>query len=65
VDTVVLDKTGTVTFGRPEVQRVVPMDGATREDVLDAAAGAELRSEHPLGPAIVARASTAAAEHRA
>jgi Cd2+/Zn2+-exporting ATPase/Cu+-exporting ATPase len=56
VDTVVLDKTGTLTFGRPEVQHVLPMNGATREDVLDAAAGAELRSEHPLGRAIVAHA---------
>jgi Cd2+/Zn2+-exporting ATPase/Cu+-exporting ATPase len=56
VDTVVLDKTGTLTFGRPEVQGVLPLDGATREDVLDAAAGAELRSEHPLGQAIVAHA---------
>ena len=56
VDTVVLDKTGTLTFGRPEVQCVLPLDGATREDVLDAAAGAELRSEHPLGQAIVAHA---------
>src|SRR5215467_11011420 len=53
VDTVVLDKTGTLTFGRPEVQRVLPTDGATPEDVLDAAASAELRSEHPLGQSIV------------
>lgn len=53
VDTVVLDKTGTLTFGRPEVQAVVPVAGATSEAVLDAAAAAELRSEHPLGKAIV------------
>lgn len=53
VDTVVLDKTGTLTFGRPEVQRLVPVAGATEEDLLDAAATAELRSEHPLGKAIV------------
>ena len=56
VDTVVLDKTGTLTFGRPEVQAVVPVDGVSLEDVLDAAAAAELRSEHPLGKAIVAYA---------
>ncbi|MDA3920100.1 MAG: cation-translocating P-type ATPase [Salinisphaera sp.] len=56
VDTVVLDKTGTLTFGRPEVQHVVPVAGITREELLDAAAAAELRSEHPLGKAIVAYA---------
>ena len=56
VDTVVLDKTGTLTFGRPEVVSVIPADGASLTDVLDAAASAEVRSEHPLGKAIVARA---------
>ena len=53
VDTVVLDKTGTLTFGRPEVQRVTPVNGVTSEGLLDAPATAELRSEHPLGKAIV------------
>lgn len=56
VDTVVLDKTGTLTFGRPEVQQVVPVAGTSRDELLDAAATAELRSEHPLGKAIVAYA---------
>jgi heavy metal translocating P-type ATPase len=56
VDTVVLDKTGTLTFGRPEVQRVLPVAGVTSEELLDTAASAELRSEHPLGQAIVAHA---------
>jgi Cu+-exporting ATPase len=56
VNTVVLDKTGTLTYGRPEVQKVVPADNQSREAVLDAAASAELRSEHPLGQAIVAYA---------
>jgi P-type Cu+ transporter len=56
VDTIVLDKTGTLTYGRPEVQRVVPAETASTEAVLDAAAAAELRSEHPLGRAIVAYA---------
>ena len=56
VDTVVLDKTGTLTFGRPEVQGVVPAEGASPETVLEAAAAADLRSEHPLGKAIVAYA---------
>ena len=54
VDTVVLDKTGTLTFGRPEIQRVVSARGASAEKILDAAASAELRSEHPLGKAVVA-----------
>jgi Cd2+/Zn2+-exporting ATPase/Cu+-exporting ATPase len=53
VDTVVLDKTGTLTFGCPEVQQVVPVAGTTGNELLDAAAAAEMRSEHPLGKAIV------------
>src|SRR5579864_5207252 len=52
VDTVVLDKTGTLTFGRTEVQAVVPATGVAEIEVLDAAASAEMRSEHPLGKAI-------------
>ena len=56
VDTVVLDKTGTLTFGRPEVQVVKPAKGVTAEMLIDAAAAAESRSEHPLGQAIVSYA---------
>ena len=56
VDTVVLDKTGTLTYGLPAVQRVLATDGVSPEAVLDAAAAAEQRSEHPLGQAIVAHA---------
>ena len=56
VSTVVLDKTGTLTFGRPEVQQVSPAEGHTPDAVLDAATSAEVRSEHPLGQAIVAHA---------
>ena len=56
VNTVVLDKTGTLTFGRPEVQKVIPANNQSPEAVLDVAASAELRSEHPLGQAIVAHA---------
>jgi Cd2+/Zn2+-exporting ATPase/Cu+-exporting ATPase len=54
VDSVVLDKTGTLTFGRPEVQRALPVGGTTVKELVDAGATAELRSEHPLGKAIVA-----------
>ena len=59
VDTVVLDKTGTVTFGRPQVRAVHPSEGVDPKALLDVAASAELRSEHPLGKTIVeyARAS--------
>lgn len=56
VNTIVLDKTGTLTFGRPEVQRVISVDGVSANAVLDAAAAAELRSEHPFGQAIVSYA---------
>jgi heavy metal translocating P-type ATPase len=54
VDTVVLDKTGTLTFGRPAVTEVMPMTGVSSDALLEIAAAAELRSEHPLGKAIVA-----------
>ena len=53
VNTVVLDKTGTLTFGRSEVQSIVPTAGVSEVEVLQAAASAEMRSEHPLGKAIV------------
>jgi Cd2+/Zn2+-exporting ATPase/Cu+-exporting ATPase len=56
VDAVVVDKTGTLTFGRPEVQKVVTADGVGPGELIDAAAAAEVRSEHPLGQAIVAYA---------
>ncbi|HVO64326.1 MAG TPA: cation-translocating P-type ATPase [Terriglobales bacterium] len=56
VDTVFLDKTGTVTFGTPEVLEIRPEQGFTEREVLDAAATAEWRSEHPFGKAIVKRA---------
>jgi heavy metal translocating P-type ATPase len=56
VDTVVLDKTGTLTFGRPEVTEVQPIDGVSAEAVLEAAAIAERPSEHPIAHAILKRA---------
>ncbi|HME69077.1 MAG TPA: cation-translocating P-type ATPase [Myxococcota bacterium] len=58
VNTVVLDKTGTLTFGRPEVKKLVPSHGASPDELLRAAASAESRSEHPLGRAVVAHART-------
>ncbi len=56
IDTVVLDKTGTLTLGRPEVAAVVPSSGITPSELLDLAGSLETRSEHPLGEAIVRRA---------
>jgi Cd2+/Zn2+-exporting ATPase/Cu+-exporting ATPase len=56
IDTVVLDKTGTVTVGEPKVQQISACDGASSEEVLALAATAELRSEHPLAKAIIAHA---------
>ena len=56
IDTVVLDKTGTLTLGVPEVTAVVALNGAREDDVLLTAAIAEQHSEHPLGEAIVRRA---------
>ena len=56
VNTVVLDKTGTLTYGQPEVLALIPIAGVDSMALLDAAASAELRSEHPLGKMIVAYA---------
>lgn len=56
IDTVVLDKTGTLTFGFPEVVAIEPESGHTPEAVLGCAAMAERRSEHPLGGAILRQA---------
>jgi Cu+-exporting ATPase len=56
VDAVVLDKTGTLTLGRPVVDEVLAADGFEVTEVLDLAASAEKGSEHPLAAAIVARA---------
>ncbi|MGA7537129.1 MAG: cation-translocating P-type ATPase [Steroidobacteraceae bacterium] len=58
VDTVVLDKTGTLTFGQPEIRALRPIEGIAPMALLDAAAAAELRSEHPLGKTIVEHART-------
>lgn len=48
----VLDKTGTITKGTPELVDVVPVDGRTREDLLQKAASVEKASEHPIAKAV-------------
>lgn len=53
VDSIVLDKTGTITEGAPGVTDVIGFDDFDREDVVSAAASVEKGSEHPLGRAIV------------
>jgi Cd2+/Zn2+-exporting ATPase/Cu+-exporting ATPase len=59
VRVVVLDKTGTLTLGEPRVTAVLAQPGFSERDVLEAAAIAERRSEHPLAKAILQRASAA------
>jgi len=56
VRTIVLDKTGTLTEGRPRVTDVVAVGGLSADDLLRLAASAERGSEHPLGAAIVTHA---------
>jgi Cu+-exporting ATPase len=53
VDTLVVDKTGTLTEGRPDVVATLPAEGTSEDDLLRLAASLERASEHPLGAAIV------------
>jgi Cu+-exporting ATPase len=53
VNTIVIDKTGTLTEGRPRLTTLIPSNGFTGEEVLAAAASLEQQSEHPLATAIV------------
>jgi P-type Cu2+ transporter len=62
IDTVVLDKTGTLTKGEPEVTEVVPADGVAEGELLGLVAAVERNSEHPLAEAIVRRATQAGAD---
>ena len=56
VDTLVVDKTGTLTMGKPRVTQITPFPGFADTDVLQLAASLEQSSEHPLAAAIVASA---------
>ncbi|MEM9221027.1 MAG: heavy metal translocating P-type ATPase [Pseudomonadota bacterium] len=57
VDTIVIDKTGTLTEGRPSVVAVIPSPQFSRDDVLNGAAPLEAGSEHPLARAVMEAAS--------
>jgi Cu+-exporting ATPase len=56
VNTIVLDKTGTLTRGKPAVTQILTSNGLGENELLRLAAAAEVGSEHPLGEAIVSRA---------
>jgi Cu+-exporting ATPase len=56
VDTLVVDKTGTLTEGRPELAGIYPLDARSADDVLRLAAALEQGSEHPLAAAILSAA---------
>jgi Cu+-exporting ATPase len=53
LQTLVLDKTGTITKGQPSLTDVVPLDNTTADELLQLVAAAERSSEHPLGQAII------------
>ena len=53
VDTLIVDKTGTLTEGRPKLTDCIPVESVDRDELLAAAASVERYSEHPLGRAIV------------
>lgn len=56
IDTIILDKTGTITEGKPEVTDILTKGNIAQERLLQIAASAEKGSEHPLGSAIVRKA---------
>ncbi len=56
VDTLVVDKTGTLTAGRPTLAEILPLDGQDGDELLRLAASAEQASEHPLASALVGAA---------
>jgi Cu+-exporting ATPase len=62
VDTILLDKTGTLTTGRMSVQAVVPADGVSEQQLLRMAGAVEVASEHPIAAAIAAQARSRQAD---
>ncbi|MCP3028733.1 heavy metal translocating P-type ATPase [Halobacillus sp. A5] len=57
IDTAVLDKTGTITEGKPEIVKIAPYNGFTEQEILMYAASAEEHSSHPIAEAILRKAS--------
>jgi Cu+-exporting ATPase len=57
VETVVVDKTGTLTEGKPRLTNIIPATSISEEELLTAAAAVEAHSEHPLATAVVAGAA--------
>jgi P-type Cu+ transporter len=51
-DILLIDKTGTLTFGRPHITDIVPLNGASEQEILSLAASAERYSEHPMAEAV-------------
>src|SRR3546814_12866827 len=64
VDTLVVDKTGTLTEGKPAVTRIIAADGFEESELLRLAAGVERASEHPLALALVAEIGRASCRER-
>ena len=62
IDTIVLDKTGTLTEGKPRLRDVRPAAGVSRKELLAAAASLEIGSEHPIAKAILAGAKSEGVE---
>lgn len=58
IHTVLLDKTGTLTYGTPEVVDIRPAEGVSSAALLEAATTAESRSEHPVAKAIIRKAAS-------
>ena len=58
INVVVLDKTGTITQGVPQVKKIISTSQYTEEQLLQIAASLEVKSEHPLGEAIVSMAKS-------
>ena len=59
IDTLLLDKTGTITSGKPQVTDMVPVEGISEEELLSMAYALEKKSEHPLAHAILQKAKEA------
>lgn len=56
IDTLIVDKTGTLTEGKPSVKKIIPAEGFTEQTILSLAASLEQKSEHPLANAILKEA---------